>query len=81
MRVYVVVMALLMLALVAVLSAQPPGRETFEYKAVFAYNDPQDIERMLNPQGAEGWELVTVSPGNPPSSGRSCYVLKREVRH
>lgn len=42
--------------------AQEPKR--FQYKIVEVLRDTQNMQTILNEQGASGWELVTVSMGD-----------------
>ena len=42
--------------------AQEPKR--FQYKIVEVIRDTQNMQTILNEQGANGWELVTVSMGD-----------------
>jgi hypothetical protein len=46
-----------------------PMRQTWEYMAIDAFNDPNRIQTVLNQYGAQGWEYA----------GRSgdYYLLKR----
>jgi uncharacterized protein DUF4177 len=42
--------------------AQEPKR--FQYKIVEVLRDTQNMQTILNEQGASGWELVTISMGD-----------------
>ncbi len=35
------------------------------------------IDAVLNRKGAEGWELVSITPGIGPEQGCSYYIFKR----
>jgi hypothetical protein len=51
-------------------------RVVWEYKVYYHDKNPQVEERVLNEQGAEGWELVTSYP----IGGDGAHVFKRQKR-
>jgi hypothetical protein len=54
--------AMLMVGQPFSVKAQEPKR--FQYKIVEVLPDTQNMQTVLNEQGASGWELVMVSMGN-----------------
>ena len=78
------------LALIALLPAvgwvrggQKLSKSTWEYKIVefhpSAGSSKLDIERMLNQQGGDGWEMIQTEkdPSGPTSPQWSLYYFKR----
>ena len=45
-------------------SAKAQESKRFQYKIVEVLRDTQNMQTILNEQGASGWELVTISMGD-----------------
>jgi hypothetical protein len=45
-------------------SAKAQEQKRIQYKIVEVIRDTQNMQTILNEQGANGWELVTVSMGD-----------------
>lgn len=54
----------------------------WEYKiAIIPLSEIEDAQRLLNKEGREGWELVTVIPRVGKSESWSQAFFKRQLPH